>query len=509
MVTDERLSALLDARGLDVSAETRAAYRTLLEGSREALQEIRETTEPTFETLYGSPRRYGPRTPVTTPGEDADPYNAWISRCRIEGATTGPLADLALGIKDNIAVADVPCTAGAVALESFVPEIDATVVGRLLGAGATVLGKQNMDAFAMGDAGELQDFGPTRNPHDDRYLAGGSSSGSGAAVAAGECDAALGTDQAGSVRTPAAWCGVVGCKPTYGLVPYTGVFGMDFGFDHVGVLSRSVETNARVLEEIAGEDRQDGCRLDPRQPRDCPTAEYTGGLDDPVDDLTVGVIEEGFGWPTSSAAVDGTVRDAIDGLTDHGVTVETVSIPHHRLGPAIVGVTAALGAASTYLQGGAGTPAGGWHWTGGQRAIETAVREAPETLSEAVLSSLLFADTCELTGDLHGYARAKNHALALGRAYDDCLDRCDVLALPTSPRTAIEYDPDDGIVARVERLATLPVNTGQFNQTGHPAISVPCGTVDGLPVGLQLVGHRFAEPTLYRLATRVGTSPPG
>jgi len=496
-VTD--LDALASRWGIEL--DRTAQYRDLVDGMERSLAELDAEPAPTFDLLHGSPQRYPDRDEVWEPGDDADPLNAWLHRCRVSGRSDGPLRDLDVGVKDNIAVAGLPCTVGSEALSSFVPEIDATVVARLLNAGATLLGKQNMDAFAMGDAGELQDFGPTRNPHDRERLAGGSSSGSAAAVAAGDCAASLGTDQAGSVRTPAAWCGVVGCKPTYGAVPYTGVFGMDFGFDHVGVLAADVPTNARVMSTVAGEDTQDGCRLDPRQPRDYSGTDYTASVGDPVGQLTVGVLEEGFGWPTADPGVDSTVRAAVDELAADGVTVRTVSAPTHNLGPAIVGVAAAMGAASTYRHGGVGTTAGGWHWTGGREAFGTAIATHADTLSPAVVASLLFAEACR--DDFVNYGHAKNIALALGREYDRCLQQCDALVMPTVPQAAIEYQPDADIAERVGRLATLPVNTAGANQTGHPAISVPCGTTDALPVGLQLLGSRFDEDVLYRLAAAV------
>ena len=497
------LDTLAATWGIDLDATEREQYRQIVDSMREALDALATAAEPRFESLHGSPDRHDDRADVWTPDADADPHTAWLHRGGVAGDPDGPLADLTLGVKDNIAVGGLPCTAGSEALASFVPEIDATVVARLLDAGVTLLGKQNMDAFAMGDAGELQDFGPTWNPHDETRLAGGSSSGSAAAVAAGDCDVALGTDQAGSVRTPAAWCGVVGCKPTYGLVPYTGVFGMDFGFDHVGVISRTVEDNARVLAAIAGEDRQDGCRLDPRQPRGNPSGSVVDASTAAADDLTIGVLDEGFGWPTAESGVEATVSDAIDALGDAGVTVESVSAPTHELGPAIVGVAAALGSASTYRQGGVGTTTPGWHWTAGRRAFTDALADHTDALSPAVVGSLLFAEACRASGETHEYAHAKNVALSLGREYDRCLEACDVLAMPTVPRVAIEYEDDADRTERVARLATLPVNTCGVNQTGHPALSVPCGTVDGLPVGLQLVAGRFEEATLYRVGELV------
>jgi|APHM01.1.fsa_nt_gi Asp-tRNAAsn/Glu-tRNAGln amidotransferase A subunit and related amidases len=488
--------SLAENWGVTVESEEQPAFDEILSGMDEAIQSIRAESQPKFEHLHDSPDRHDGRKDHWSPGTDSDQYNAWLQRCSIEGATDGHLSDLTAGIKDNIAVAGIPCTAGSSVL-SFIPEIDATVVGRLLDAGVTILGKQNMDAFAMGDAGEIQDFGKTWNPHDQSRLAGGSSSGSAAAVAAGDCDLSLGTDQAGSVRNPAAWCGVVGCKPTYGLVPYTGIFGMDFGFDHVGIFTRDIKTNTRVLTAIAGEDRQNGCRLDPRQSHHRDSKHYTDNLDIGSGDLTIGVLTEGFGWPTADPAVESTVRDQLATLENAGVSLKTVSAPTHSVAASIIGIVGALGAHNTYSRGGVGTTAAGWHWKAGEEAFKDGLKHRADDLSPAVIASLLFAERCRLNGNKSIYGQAKNIALKLDREYQDCLKKCDVLAMPTVPFTALS--PADDQVTQVTRLAKIPVNTAGCNQTGHPALSVPCGTVDGLPVGLQLIGSKFEEATLYRV----------
>jgi amidase len=222
----------------------------------------------------------------------------------------------------------------------------------------------------------------------------------------------------------------------------------------------------------------------------------------------VGVLAEGFGWDHADSAVEATVREAVEGLADRGVGVVEVSVPAHREKPALVGVTAGLGAAGTARQGGVGTTTPGWHWPAGRAAVAAALGDPPATLSPAVVATLLFTRETDAAEGWRAYARAKNRVLALGRAYDARLDGCDALALPTSPVMPVEYDPDAGRLERVRRLATLPVNTGSFNQTGHPAVSVPCGTVDGLPVGLQLVGRRFDESTLFTLAAAVADAAP-
>jgi amidase len=483
-----QIQSLATACGFALDDDELELYADVLDEMQTALEEVRETATPTFEAIHGSPERYGDRADGHQPAED--PYNAWNIRFRLDGADTGPLDGVRLGVKDNVAVAGYPCTLGAPAMAEFVPDIDATVVSRLLDAGGTLVGKHTMDAFAMGDAGEFQPSGPTLNPADETRLAGGSSSGGAAAVAAGQCDVAIGTDQAGSVRNPAAWCGLVGLKPTYGLVPYTGIVPMDRGFDHAGIIAPDTETVAPVLSAIAGPDRQDGVRLDPRQPERVPAETYS--VDDPPDELTVGVLEEGFDWPFSASAVDSCVSTALE---ESQWATDAVSVEHHRLTPAIVGATAPVGGASTLDGDGVGTDATGWHWEGLADALGTADRTS-ETLLPAVVAATLFR---EHTGNaMAGYARAKNLVLAAGRAYDAALEQYDLLALPTSPTTALA--PAEDTATRLARLGWQPANTGLFNQTGHPALSVPCGTVDGLPVGLQLVAGRFEEEKLLRAA---------
>lgn len=491
--------------GVTVDPTTQPAFDQILSGMDKAMQDIRAEPQPEFELLDDSPDQHGDRGDHWRPAPDSDPHNAWLRRCSIDGSTDGDLSGLTAGIKDNIAVAGIPCSAGSSVL-SFTPEIDATAVGRLLNAGVTVSGKQNMDAFAMGDAGELQDFGVTWNPHNQTRLAGGSSSGSAAAVAAGDCDISLGTDQAGSARNPAAWCGVVGCKPTYGLVPYTGIFGMDFGIDHVGIFTRDVRTSARVLTTIAGEDRQNGCRLDPRQPHHRDVHSYTERLDESSADLTVGVLTEGFGWPTADPAVESTVRDQLAKLETAGVTLQPVSAPTHTVAVSIIGIVGALGAHNTYDRGGVGTTAPGWHWVAGEEAFKHGMEGRGADLSPAVIASLLFAERCRLNDEESIYAKAKNIALTLDAEYQRCLEGCDVIAMPTVPFTAVT--PADDKVTQVNRLAKIPVNTAGCNQTGHPAVSIPCGTVDGLPVGVQLIGSKFEEATLYRAAQALETHSP-
>ena len=235
----------------------------ILAGVMERFDTIDELPEPQIEASSFPHRRIG-----RAPSAEEDPYNAFIRFCEVSGADDGPLAGLTAAVKDCIAVAGIPMTNGSRMLPTFVPTEDAVVVDRILRAGATVVGKTNMEDLALG-GGEGSVYGPARNPLDPRFGTGGSSSGSAAAVAAGMVDFALGADEAGSVRIPAAWCGLVGMKPTHGLVPSYGLAYMDHTFDHIGPLTRDVALNATVLEAIAGPDCgiRSGCAVTRRRSR--------------------------------------------------------------------------------------------------------------------------------------------------------------------------------------------------------------------------------------------------
>jgi amidase len=233
-----------------------------------------------------------------------NPLGAWYVRTEILQAAEGPLAGRRVAVKDNIEVAGVPMMNGSRTLEGFVPSRDATVVTRLLAAGATIAGKAVCEDLCFSGASHTSVTGPVRNPWDTTRTTGGSSSGSAALVAAGEADLALGGDQGGSVRIPSSWCGTVGHKPTHGLVPYTGAFPIEFTLDHLGPITRTVADAALMLSVIAGRDG-----WDPRQPADLQPSDYAGALGRDVRGLRAGVVAEGFGLPDlSEPAVDEAVR---------------------------------------------------------------------------------------------------------------------------------------------------------------------------------------------------------
>ena len=239
------------------------------------------------------PLRHTDRDPGYRPGEDEDPLNVFIRKCRVKGANGGPLAGMTIALKDHISLAGVPLTFSSHMMDGYSPDFDATIVTRVLDAGAVITGKLKLEEFSWGGPGlsGVGDYGRPLNPHRPDHVTGGSSSGSGAAVAGGFVDVAFGGDQGGSIRLPAAWCGIVGLMPTHGLVPHTGVFGLEPTIDYVGPMARTVDEVARVLECVAGPDG-----FDPRQAK-VPAAlpKYTQSLGRGAKGLRIGLLEQGFG----------------------------------------------------------------------------------------------------------------------------------------------------------------------------------------------------------------------
>ncbi len=278
--TAEQLQALAQRLHMHLTPEQASEYLTLMQGSFEAYDLIDELPDYT-PVAPASPR------PSHRPASSDNPLNAWYYRCEVSGAVDGKLAGRSVALKDNIALAGVPMMNGATPLEGFVPGFDATVVTRLLEAGATVLGKATCEHYCLSGGSHTSDPAPVHNPHRLGYAAGGSSSGSAALVAAGQVDMAVGGDQGGSIRIPSAFCGTYGMKPTHGLVPYTGIMAIEATLDHAGPITANVRDNALMLEVLAGADG-----LDPRQA--APQVDhYTQYLDRGAKGLRIGVLREG------------------------------------------------------------------------------------------------------------------------------------------------------------------------------------------------------------------------
>lgn len=459
-------------------------------GEAAATRDRLNTLSDIYATLEDVPRPTN-RTTVTecfdnspyVPSNHDDPHNAWLQRFSLSRETSGDLDEMTVAVKDNICVRGVEMTVGSRAFEGFVPGEHARVVHRLLDAGATIAGKTNMDELAFAPTGDTSAFGPTLNPVDTDHVPGGSSCGSAAAVATDEVDFALGTDTGGSVRIPASYCGLIGIKPTFGLVPAHGVVGLADSLDHVGVLSADIETAVRGLATIA--DKPPG--------RDDPVA-TVDNLGRYPEDVTVGVAE-GFFETHVSEEVDSAVRAALDRFADQGATVEPVDIPtlaHSR--PAWWGI-APLEFAAMFLTEGVRL----WRHASVEPSLAATMarvhRASSRTFGQNVKEMLALGTHLLKTNQCQHYVRSQNLRAQLKREFDAALEDVDVLAAPSTPTTALE-------IGEFDRGSTAPVNWNchPVNLTGHPAISIPAGTGKSMPVGLQFVGAWYDEQSLFDIA---------
>src|SRR5467141_4412053 len=319
----DEVVAVAKELGIHLSPEEAVLYRKYL---MEQLSQFDAFVQARLEEPV-PPMVYAARKPGYRPTAEEDPLNAWTWKCRIEGAAEGLLKGKTVSFKDHIAIAGMPMSFGSVALDGFIPDFDATVVTRVLQAGGTIIGKNVMNGLSggFGTGGAIGDYGRPLNPHDHEHVTGGSSSGSGAAVAAGEVDISFGGDQGGSIRIPAAFCGIVGHKPTFGLVSHFGIgFGSDQSIDYTGPMTRTVEDAAAALQATAGYDP-----YDQRQTREVPiTMGVLDRLADGVSGLRIGVLQEGF--DEAEVEVRDMVMAAVDVLSKAGAKVSTVRVPEHH-----------------------------------------------------------------------------------------------------------------------------------------------------------------------------------
>ena len=441
------------------------------------------------------PRVAWPRTPGWFPEGEDNPWNAWYVKTTVRGASTGKLAGKTVALKDNICLAGVPMMNGASALEGYTPDVDATVATRILDAGGTILGKVQCEYYCFSGNSHTSAKGPVHNPRKRGYSAGGSSSGSAAVVAAGDVDMALGCDQAGSIRMPASFCGVYGMKPTHGLVPYTGIVGIDPVIDHCGPMTATVADNALLLEVLAGADG-----YDPRQYAP-PVHPYREALGRSLAGLRIAIVGEGFGHPQSDPAVDDKVRAGAALFGRLGATLAEVSIPMHLLGPAIWSPIGFEGAVALMMKGN-GFPAGtGGLYIPSLLEAHAAWRQHADELPDTVKLGMLLGEYFQTQYRGRFYAKARNLLPRLTAAYDAVLKECDLLLMPTLPVKASPLPgPDSPRAYALARSFEVLPNTAPFDATHHPAMSLPCGMIDGLPVGLMLVGRHFDEMTIYRAA---------
>jgi amidase len=457
-----------------------------------------KTLLPVFVTIDQMPEelpavRYPARS-YRRVNPDRNPLGAWSVHTQIEHAASGKLQARTIAIKDNVMVAQVPMMNGSSILEGYEPPVDATVVTRILDAAGNIVGKAVCEAYCMSGGSHTSQSGPVHNPHRRGYSAGGSSSGCGALVGAGEVDMAVGSDQGGSIRIPAAWCGVYGMKPTTGLVPYTGILGFDPVIDHAGPITRTVEDNALLLEVLAGADG-----LDPRQvaPR---VADYRAALGQSLHGLRIGVLSEGFAHPESEAEVDAKVLATAERLAALGAAVVDVSVPMHTLGSALLFGAVQSTAMALLTTDGFGI---------GREDVmvpsllakQSRWRERANELPVTMQLTLLLAEHLGRERGFQVYAKAVNHFRRLRAAYDQALRDVDLLLLPTTPMGPQPLPAVDApVAAQIAAAWTNLGNTSPFDISHHPAMSVPCGMIDGLPVGAMLVGRHWEETTIYRAA---------
>ena len=306
--TVDQMHAIVESLHMNMSTREVAEYLEIMEGTFQSYDRLTQLPDNL------PPVRY-PRTPGIKPSPADNPLNAWAVKSEVRGAAHGPLSGKRVVLKDNVCLAGVPMMNGASSLEGYVPDVDATLVTRILDAGGTIAGKAHCEYFCLSGGSHTNAAGPVHNPYRYGYSAGGSSSGSAALVGAGELDLAIGGDQGGSIRMPASWCGIYGMKPTHGLVPYTGVMPIEATIDHAGPMTATVADNALLLEVIAGADGLDPRQYSPRVDR------YTAALGRGVSGLRIGVLLEGFNRADSESDVDHKVRQAADRLRSMGAIV--------------------------------------------------------------------------------------------------------------------------------------------------------------------------------------------
>ena len=486
--TVEQLQEIVASLHMSMSRTEVAEYLDVMEGTFASYDRLTQLPDNL------PPVRY-PRTPGFRPSADQNALNAWAVKAEVRGAAHGPLSGKRVVLKDNVCLAGVPMMNGASSLEGYVPDVDATVVTRILDAGGTIVGKAHCEYFCLSGGSHTSAHGPVHNPYRYGYAAGGSSSGSGALVGAGEIEMAIGGDQGGSIRMPSSWCGAYGMKATHGLVPYTGVMPIEATIDHTGPMTTTVADNALLLEVIAGADG-----LDPRQ-YNVRVDKYTAALGRGVAGLRIGVLTEGFNHDNSEPDVDQKVRDAATRLRNLGATVEEVSVAMHRDGPAIWTPIALEGLQAQMMHGNGM----GFNWKG---LYTTSLLDAHSNwraraneLSRTLKISMFAGEYFMRNYRGHFYAKAQNLSRLLSKSYDDALSRYDLLLMPTTPMKATPIPPANAPLALwCQRGFEMLANTCPFDVTGHPAMSVPCGLSNGLPVGMQLVAKHYNESTIYRAA---------
>lgn len=404
-------------------------------------------------------------------------------------SSASPLLGIPVAVKDNLLTKGVRTTCASRMLDNFIPHYDATVVARIRSAGAVITGKTNLDEFAMGSSAENSAFFSTCNPWDLERVPGGSSGGSAAAVAGDQCIAALGTDTGGSIRQPAAFCGIVGLKPTYGRVSRYGIIAFASSMDQAGPMTKDVRDCALLLEAISGHDPADSTSAN------CPVPRYSKSLTCDLTGLRLGIPKEYF---TSGLqpAVDEAVRGAIRQLENNGATVEEISLPHTDYAVAVYYVIATAEASSNLAR------YDGMRFgrrAAGKDLTESYMLSRAEGFGPEVKRRIMLGTYALSAGYYDAYyLKAQKVRALIRRDFDEAFKHCDAIITPTSPTTAFKIDEkiQNPLEMYLSDLCTISINLA-----GVPAISVPCAfNGEGLPIGMQIIGKHFDETTILRIA---------
>jgi aspartyl-tRNA(Asn)/glutamyl-tRNA(Gln) amidotransferase subunit A len=436
----------------------------------------------------------GIRAYITVLPESATAQAEACDEEQARGSLRGPLHGVPVGLKDIFCTRGIRTTCGSRILHNFVPPYDAAVTEKVIAAGAVLLGKHNMDEFAMGSSTETSHFGPTRNPWDPSRIPGGSSGGTAAAVAAAMCFAGVGTDTGGSIRQPASLCGVVGVKPTYGRVSRYGMIAFASSLDQAGPVTRTVADAAALLGVIAGHDRRDSTSMDVAVP------DYVAAAEKPAKGLRVGLPREYFEGAGLDPAVKAAVERALGALQEQGASAVEVSLPHTSFALSTYYLIAPAEASSNLAR--YDGVRYGHRADGVSGLIEMMSKTRAEGFGPEVKRRVMIGTYALSAGYYEAfYGKAQKVRTLIRRDFAAAFEKADVLLTPTAPTPAFRLGEktDDPLTMYLSDIFTIPCNLA-----GIPGISVPCGlSAEGLPIGAQLLSNHFGEEALFTAAGAV------
>ena len=469
---------------MDITAKSAAELHTLLATGEVSSTEL---TKACLERIDGIDSKL--QAFITVTEAEALAQAAEVDRKLAAGERLGPLAGIPMALKDNMCTDGVRTTCGSKILANFVPPYDATVTQRLREAGAVLIGKLNMDEFAMGSSTENSAFFQTRNPWDLERVPGGSSGGAVASVAADEVVFALGSDTGGSIRQPASFCGVVGMKPTYGAVSRYGLVAYASSLDQIGPVTKNVRDNALVMNAIAGHDPQDSTSVAYSKP------DYTQFLVNDIKGLKIGVPREYFAQGLEPET-EKVIRQAIQTLQDLGASIDECSMPHTEYAmPAYYLIAPAEASSNLARYDGVRY---GYRAAEAEDIISMFKKTRAEGFGAEVKRRIMLGTYALSSGYYDAYyLKAQKVRTLIKQDFDQALAKFDLLLSPTAPTPAFKVGEksSDPLTMYLSDVCTVPINLA-----GIPALSIPAGFVGGLPVGLQLMGKYFDEGTLYRVA---------